>query len=123
MRFSGIVLKGNGSGRALGFPTANIAAADDSLSGIYAAYVRAGYERYEAVVYADTRRKLLEAHLFHFKGDLYDKEIAIELLEKLRDDRAFADEDDARRAIAADVTAAHKYFNRLALQEDKRMRQ
>jgi len=110
MTYSGTVQKGNGTGKKLGFPTANIPLTDEAISGIYAALVSAGYERYEAVVYADTRRKLLEAHLLHFKGNLYDKHITIELLKKLREDSAFADEHEARRAIAQDVQKAEEYF-------------
>ncbi len=109
MRFSGIVLKGEGTGRALGFPTANIPMTDEALSGIYVARVAIGYEKYDAVVYADTRRKFLEAHILDFNKDLYEKEIVIELLEKLREDKEFTDLEDAKKTIAADVQNAREY--------------
>lgn len=113
MRFSGIVQKGNGTGSTIGFPTANIPLADESLSGIYAGTVRLDGAEYTAAVYADTRRKLLEAHLLDFTGDLYGKAIEIELLHKIRDDRQFADEKDAKDVIGADIEAAEAYFRRV----------
>ena len=113
MTHTGTVQKGGGYGRMLGFPTANISCDDTSLSGIYAATVRCEGEEYSAAVYADTKRQLLEAHLLSFSGDLYGKEIEIELLKKIRDDKEFADDTEAKRAIAADVEAVEAYFRTL----------
>ena len=110
MRYSGVVEKGNGAGQTLGFPTANIPLENASLSGIYAARVTVSGATYEAAVYADARRKLFEAHLLDFDGDLYGKEIAIELLEKVRDDKEFADEAEARATIANDVQKVRAYL-------------
>ena len=107
--YKGTVQKGNGSGRKLGFPTVNIPL-DDDTSGIFAALVRFGGEEYFAAVYADQTRKLLEAHLLQFNDDVYGKEIEIELLKKIRDDKKFTDENDARKAIAADVEAVEAYL-------------
>jgi FAD synthase len=110
MKFIDIVQKGGGYGRKLGFPTANIPLADDSISGIYAAKVRVGGGEYNAAVYADQTRKLLEAHLLHFNDNLYGMEIEIELVKKIREDRTFEDEADARAQIAADVRAVEEYY-------------
>lgn len=109
MRFDGIVQKGSGSGKKFGFPTANIPLTDHSLSGIYAAKAFFGGGEYYAAVYADAKRNLLEAHILHFNDDLYGMEIEIELLKKMRDDRTFASEADAKAAIAADVRAVEEY--------------
>jgi len=109
MKYKGIVQKGGGSGRTLGFPTANITCGTD-LSGIYSGMVRFAGEEYGAAVYADTKRKLLEAHLLDFNGDLYGKEIEIELMKKIREDKQFADEVEAKRTIAWDVEAVEAYF-------------
>lgn len=106
--FSGVVEKGVGSGTQLGFPTANIPCSHVA-AGIYAGRVRVREKTYPAAIYADTKRGLLEAHLIDFNGDLYGQPIAIELLTKLRDDMSFADENEARDTIAADVVAARAY--------------
>lgn len=107
--YKGIVQKGSEYGSRLGFPTANIPLDDKVESGIFAANVTVGTHAYGAAVYADQRNKVLESHLFDFSGDLYGKEIEVELLEKLRDDRRFESEEEARRVIADDVQKAREY--------------
>jgi FAD synthase len=113
MKYIGIVQKGSGSGRRFGFPTANIPLEDDSVSGIYAANVFVGGGEYFSAVYADTKRKLLEAHLLNFNDDLYGMEIEIELVKKMREDRQFADEAEAKKAISADIEAVEAYLRRV----------
>ena len=108
--YYGVVQKGERRGIELGFPTANIPLADET-SGIYAAIVRLEGAEYHATVYADQKRKLLEAHLAKYAGgDLYDKEIEVELLKKIRDDKEFDTEDELRAAIRADIQAVRAYF-------------
>ena len=107
--YRGVVEKGGGTGRTFGFPTANIALADGSVSGIYAGRVRFGGGEYNAAVYADVKRKLLEAHVLHFDDDLYGVEIEIELLKKIREDKQFADETEAKATIAEDVRLVEEY--------------
>jgi len=110
MAYKGIVQKGGEYGRRLGFPTANISLEDASVSGIFAAKVRFQTVEYSAAVYADQRNKVFEAHLLDFDGDLYGKEMTIELLQKIRDDRRFLTDDEARTVIASDVEAVRTYF-------------
>lgn len=110
--YKGTVQKGGEYGRRLGFPTANILLEGADVSGIFAARVKVSGAEYGAAVYADQRNKVLEAHLLDFDGDLYGKEIEIELLEKIREDKQFESEDEAREAIAVDVAVARDYFNR-----------
>ena len=111
MMYRGIVQKGTRRGESLGFPTANISLTDESVSGIYAARVWLEGHEYHAAVYADQRRKLLEAHLGKFKGgDLYGKEIKVELLKKIREDKRFDDENTLREAIAQDIQDVRDFF-------------
>jgi len=97
--YTGVVQKGRGLGAALGYPTANIVL-PDSLSGIYAARVLVGDEKYFAAVFADPTRGVLEAHLLDFSGSLYDKEVEVTLEKKLRESAMFDDDDELRAAIA-----------------------
>lgn len=110
MRYAGIVHKGKGSGRKLGFPTLNIPLAGEPLSGIYAARVKVGEEWYEAAAYADPARGILEAHVLDFSHDLYGWQIEIEILEKLRESRRFADDTALARAIRGDIARVRAYF-------------
>lgn len=110
MKYTGIVQKGNQYGRILGFPTANIPL-EDATSGVFAAVVRFDAEEHDAVVFANQKHHVLEAHLLDFDGDLYGKEIEIELLKQLRERVDFGTEGEAKEMIAKDVAAARAYLN------------
>lgn len=112
MQYSGIVQKGSQRAVALGFPTVNIPLTDDAVSGIYAARVKAGEEEYDAVAYADRKGKKLEAHIFDFSADLYGWNIRITLLHKIRDEKQFSGEEQARKTITKDVEKARAYFGK-----------
>jgi riboflavin kinase/FMN adenylyltransferase len=117
-RICGRVVRGARLGRALGFATANVRLARRRvpLWGIYAARALIGDELRPAVASLGTRptiassdaEPLLETHVFDFDGDLYGRRIAVDFVEKLRDEARFADldalvaqmHDDARRARA-----------------------
>lgn len=109
--FTGVVQKGARRGRALGFPTINIPLIDTKVSGIYAARVSVqGQASHMAAVYADPKRRVLEAHILDFSDDLYGTEAEVELLEKIREDKTFDSESELRAAIADDVAKVRKYF-------------
>lgn len=97
----GRVRHGNQLGRKLGFPTANIPVKRRRvpLAGVYAVWVRgAGTARepWPAVASLGTRPMaggglpLLEACLFDFDGDLYDRELEVEFVALLRGESTFA---------------------------------
>ncbi|MFZ1987605.1 MAG: riboflavin kinase [Minisyncoccia bacterium] len=110
MEFKGIVGRGKGEGTKNGFPSANIVLADASLSGIYAGIVVVEGKEYQAAVYADQSRGLLESHLLDFSGDLYGKEIEVSLKKKLRDPIVFSSVKSLQKTIAEDITTTRLYF-------------
>ncbi|HTR18488.1 MAG TPA: riboflavin kinase [Candidatus Paceibacterota bacterium] len=110
MRYKGVVQKGDRRGTALGFPTINIPFEGDRPEGIFAAEVFVDGEGYLAVAYANTSRKILEAHLLDFSDDLYDKEVEIHLLKKMRDDKRFEHTAELKKAIAEDIKGVRQYF-------------
>ena len=111
--YKGIVQKGTKRAAALGFPTVNIALDDPHVSGIYAAQVVAHGKSYAAAAFADQIRKVLEAHILDSDFHLYGKEISIELLKKIRDDKQFENDDNLRAAIADDIEKVRTYFSAL----------
>jgi riboflavin kinase/FMN adenylyltransferase len=109
----GDVVEGNRRGKGLGFPTANLDLPPDQLlppKGIYAGAAlghRAAISIGVNPHYGGTVLRV-EAHLLDFDGDLYGRRLAVELWERLRDERAFANEAELIDAIAADVAAARR---------------
>jgi riboflavin kinase/FMN adenylyltransferase len=104
----GLVVEGDARGGTLGFPTANLAAEPDLLvpkHGIYAGF--AGGHRAAISIgmnphYGGDELRI-EAFLLGFAGDLYGKRLVVELWRWLRDERAFASEQDLVDQIARDV--------------------
>jgi riboflavin kinase/FMN adenylyltransferase len=113
----GRVRHGNKIGRTLGFPTANIAVKRRRvpLSGVFAARVRGAgtaFEPWPAVASLGTRPMagggppILEACLFDFDGDLYDRELEVEFVALLREERRFVSMDAMVVQMRRDAAAA-----------------
>lgn len=113
---SGMVTRGDGLGRQLRFPTANVEVAGLALPphGVYAVHAETGGRSYRAVLNIGVRPTLaqtqpqlrVEAHLMEFAGDLYGHELELFFVEKLRNERKFGSLDELRRQIAADIQDA-----------------
>lgn len=107
----GTVMSGDGIGRELGFPTANLEIDVGAIPahGVYAAEALLGRERYKAAVnigIAPTirgTRRVIEAHLLDFSGSLTGKELELVFHRRLRPENKFSSREDLIRAIAADV--------------------
>ncbi len=93
---TGTVVRGDGRGRDLGFPTANLAfdyhPALPTL-GIYAGLAN-GIGALVSVgrrpVFHTDGDVVVEANLLDWDGDLYDRQLRVELVQRLRDEREFA---------------------------------
>lgn len=112
----GIVEKGDGRGRDLGFPTANVAVPSEILlpsNGIYAGW----YERPNGSVHATAislgvrpmfpaQAPLLEAYLLDFDDDLYGEEAKVRFVRRLRAEERFDSIEALVAQIERDVDAA-----------------
>jgi riboflavin kinase/FMN adenylyltransferase len=109
----GVVVTGDQRGGTLGFPTANISVEPGLLvpaHGIYAGSAlghRAAASIGVNPHYGGSERRI-EAFLLDFEGDIYGERLRLELWQRLRDERAFANEDELVQQIAADVEAAQR---------------
>lgn len=109
----GVVVRGAGRGRGLGFPTANLATDPRLLlpaRGIYAGVAEAEGGRWVAAISVGTNPTFgeeplhVEAHLVDYEGpDLVGRPLAVEFWARLRDEERFDSADDLARAIAEDV--------------------
>lgn len=119
-RLSGIVGRGAARGGTIGFPTANLEQVQTVLPalGVYAgrAWVRGqesdSLQPYAAAVnvgpnptFGENAVKI-EAHLIDYTGNLYDRPLSLDFLERLRDIRPFPSVDALVAQLRQDVTAA-----------------
>lgn len=119
---SGRVVRGDGLGRKLGFPTANVQMKHNRppLTGIFAVELRGagdGVRRGAASLgmRPTVRRQgqfVLEVHLFDYDGELYGQHVRVDFLHKFRDEEKYADLATLTRQIALDVENARAFFSR-----------
>ena len=102
------VIKGNAIGRKLGFPTANLLYPDKIIKLPYGVY-KVMANGIPAVLNwgvkptVEGKIPLLEAHLINFEGDLYDKELEIEFINKIRDEKKFNSLEELQNQIKKDI--------------------
>ena len=106
------VVHGAKRGRALGFPTINVALPTERLlprDGIYAVWAEMGEGRFKAAATLGARpafgggERVLEAYLLDFSGDVYGDEVEVAFMKRLRDEIAFASPAELSAQIARDV--------------------
>jgi riboflavin kinase/FMN adenylyltransferase len=117
---AGKVVRGDGLGHQLGFPTANLDATGLELPphGVYAIHAEMGGRRCRAVLNIGHRPTLrdpnpqlrVEAHLIDFAGDLYGQELEVTFVERLRAEKQFASLAELRQQIAQDILEAQMRF-------------
>ncbi len=117
-RLVGKVVPGQGLGRTLGTPTANLAWENELLppQGVYAAKALTPYGSYPAVVNIGIRPTVegstvtVEPWLLDFSGDLYGQEMGLELYKFLRPEQKFPSLDALREEIFRNAQQARTYF-------------
>ncbi len=111
--FLGKVIRGDGLGRQIGFPTANLDVADPFKlvlpPGIYAARARVGELGYGAMLYVGYRPTLagaanlrVEVNLLDFDADLYGQTLSVEVLDFIRPDKKLDNLEALTRQIEDD---------------------
>ncbi|MDI6826941.1 MAG: bifunctional riboflavin kinase/FAD synthetase [Armatimonadota bacterium] len=108
----GTVIRGDGIGTKLGFPTANLQPASKQIlpaKGVYAASIKLNGKKYTALVSIGTRptvggRSLtVEVYILDFSGNIYGKELDVAFYERLRSEMHFEVVEDLVRQIRSDV--------------------
>ncbi|MBA3733883.1 MAG: riboflavin biosynthesis protein RibF [Actinobacteria bacterium] len=104
----GTVVLGDQRGGTLGYPTANLAAPAELVVPAYGIYAGSAIGHRAAISigvnphYGGDERRI-EPHLLDFEGDLYGQRLVVELWQRLRDERAFASEEELVSQITHDV--------------------
>lgn len=112
----GKIIRGDQIGRKLGFPTANLDVQGLVLppTGVYAINAKIGSANHPAVVNIGARPTVapgqpqirVEAHVLDFDGDLYDQEIELVLVQKIREEFKFPNLDALKGQISRDIENA-----------------
>ena len=126
-RLSGKVVTGDGRGKTIGVPTANLDVWQDHAipaNGVYACRAWVGHLPHRAAVNIGTRptvtdetRRTVEAHLLDFDKDLYGLNIALDFFARLRGEQKFAGVQELVAQIKADVETTRTILSDDVLRE------
>ncbi len=121
----GKVVGGHRIGNRLGFPTANVEIQDSykliPKDGVYAvrAVIEGHYHNgmlnigYRPTFNKYGSRKTIETHLFDFEDDIYNKDIIIHFVQRIREERGFENVDKLVEQLEKDKKAAKRIFTNL----------
>jgi riboflavin kinase/FMN adenylyltransferase len=120
---AGEVVRGDGRGRSLACPTANLELYNEVLPrpGVYVTETMVIAGRFPSVTNVGLRPTFggksitLETHLLEFDDDIYHEGIKVHFLERLRDEMRFEDGDGLADQLARDRAAALAYFQNQSL--------
>lgn len=115
---TGRVIEGNRLGRKLGFPTANIETFDNHKlvprDGVYAVKVEVKGRFYQGMLNVGTRptvnsnvdHRSIEVHIIDFNEDIYNENITIHFVQKIRDEQRFPSLDLLQEQLGIDKETA-----------------
>lgn len=115
-RLEGIVMRGTGKARELGYPTANLHTEPYSAipaDGVYASYAIVGDKRFPAATSVGNpmfhgENRTVEAYLMDFDDDLYGHQIGIDFVQRLRGMARFDGLDELIEQMGRDVAQARE---------------
>lgn len=104
----GVIVRGEGRGRLLGFPTANIAVSPEKLipeSGVYKGFVELGNAQHNAMIYVGNKptfgqnERCVEVYILDFDQDIYNRQLRVFFTKKIRNDKRF----DSAKALILQI--------------------
>jgi len=117
---SGQVVSGDGRGRTLGFPTANLEVESEQAlpsDGVYATIAHVDQHLMPSVTNIGVRptfegsKHLVETYIFDYEGDLLGQKFTIDLVDKLRDEKHFDTAEELKAQIKKDVEQARQILS------------
>lgn len=118
---TGIVVKGKQLGRTIGFPTANLKIEEEykliPQNGVYVVKSTIDQKEVFGMMNIGTNPtvggqfKTIETNFLDFSGDLYDKELKIELLYRIRSEEKFTSIEALKKQISKDKMKTQDYIN------------
>ena len=120
-RLSGVVVSGNGIGRTLGFPTANMQLYEPLKvipeQGVYAVKVQVEGGSYYGVcnigfrpTVCNDRALVIETHILDFNEEIYGLDIKCDFCTKLRNEQKFASREILKEQLSHDIAQTRQIF-------------
>jgi riboflavin kinase / FMN adenylyltransferase len=116
----GLVIKGEGRGKKLGFPTANLQIDDDLIIPARGVYITRTHTRgmaYQSMTnvglnptFTSLDKLQVETHLFDFNQDIYGEKIWVEFLQKIREEKKFPSVNELINQLSLDAKSAREFF-------------
>ena len=119
----GAVVPGDGRGRTIGVPTANVDTANElrPAAGVYAVRAKvkgaggpwlAGAANIGVKPTFGGGAVTVEVHLLDFEGNLYGQELRVQFIDRIRSERRFASASELVGQIRRDIEAAREVIAR-----------
>ena len=119
---TGKVVYGEGLGKKIDFPTANIEIKETykiiPKNGVYLVKTKINSNTYFGMMNIGIRptvggrNKSLEIHFFNFKDNIYGKNVSIEIIKKIRDEEKFSSIDQLKIQLKKDEQFCLKLINK-----------
>jgi riboflavin kinase/FMN adenylyltransferase len=115
----GRVIRGDGRGRTLGIPTANIAPLETEkvvpANGVYGVRLRVNGEWFDGMAnigvrptFTDASQRTIEVNLFDFDADIYEQAVTVEFRKFVRSERTFASKEAFLQQLEQDRIACRQ---------------
>ncbi len=120
----GKVVNGDGRGKSIGFPTANIQPLSNNklipAEGVYFVHVNLEEQKYYGMLNIGCRptftadiQKIIEVHLFEFKNNIYDKMLTINFHRRIRSEIKFKSKEELAAQLKNDEQECKIYISEL----------
>lgn len=120
---TGRVIHGNKLGRSIGYPTANIEVKENykliPTDGVYAVKVCNKYQKFDGMLNIGNKptvggeNRTIEVNIFDFNQDIYNTEISIEFIDRVRDEMKFDSVDDLKHQLEEDEKVVRNRLSKL----------
>ena len=118
---TGKVVQGNKIGSSIGYPTANIEIENQwkilPKNGVYAVKILLKNQQYFGMLNLGNRPSIsddsfaIEVHLFDFNATIYNEELKIEFIQRIRDEQQFSDLEKLKSQLKIDAINCKQIFN------------
>ena len=117
-RINGTVVEGKHNGKKIEFPTANLEMNYPYVFpkvGVYIGYAYTYGKKYKAIISVGTHptvmqlsKPIVEVHLLDYDGNLYGKDLFVEFVKYIRDEKTFASLDELKEQLKKDSVKAKR---------------